>query len=62
MVGMQRGRRAGSNSPIFGPIDGIGNFVGYPLWSPVRGRTLLIVPGARGSWRRGTTTTTRHGS
>ena len=48
MVGMQRGRRAASNSPIFGPINGIGNFVGYPLWSPVPGQILLIVAAARG--------------
>ena len=27
MVEMQRGQQAGSNSPIFGPIDEIGNFV-----------------------------------
>ena len=30
MVGMSRGRRAGSNSPIFGPIDVIGNLCGVP--------------------------------
>ena len=48
MVGMQRGRWAGSNSLIFGSIDGVGNFVGYPLWSPVRGRILSIVAATRG--------------
>ena len=40
MVGMQRGRRAGYNRPIISPIDGINFFVGYPLWSPDRGRIL----------------------
>ena len=53
MVGMQRGRRAGYNSPIIGPIDGIETFVGYPLRSPVRGRTLSIVAAAREFGGRG---------
>ena len=34
MVQMERGQRAGSSSPISGPIDGIRHFVGYPLRSP----------------------------
>ena len=38
----------GVNSPIFGPIHKIGNFVGYPLWSPVRGRILWILAAAMG--------------
>ena len=53
MVGMQRGRRAGYNRPIIGPIDGIERFVGYPLWSPDRGRILSVVAGARGFGGRG---------
>ena len=52
MVGSGRGGRAASNSPILGPIDGIGNVMGYPLRSPVRGRILLILAAARGFRRR----------
>ena len=49
MVETQRGRQAGSGSPILGPFDGIGNFAGYPLRSPVRGRSLSIVTAPGGS-------------
>ena len=35
MVEMQRGWRAGYNSPIVGQIDGLRHFVGCSLWSPV---------------------------
>ena len=48
VVETQRGQRAGSSSPTLGPIDGIGNFVGYSPQSPVRGQILLIVPATRG--------------
>ena len=47
-MGMERGRLAGYNCPILGPINGIGHFVGYPLWSPDRGRILSVVAAKRG--------------
>ena len=51
MVEMKRGRRAGSNSPLFTPIDGIGNCVGYSPTESCSWLDFVDCAGCEGVWR-----------